>query len=96
MSQPRSTAAPTAVPEGHGHVFWATSRVRHLGPVVVVAIILGQAALWFLARPAGEDTASYVGQLASPHLSGAVVAPQVSRRHMSDRNSDLQLAVAQT
>ena len=59
--------APTSTTRtGHTveHVFWATSRVRHLGPVVVVGIVVAQALLWLVARPAGEDTGSYVGQLA--------------------------------
>ena len=50
--------------EPHTHTFWAASRIRHLGPVVVVLLALAEALLWFVARPAGEDTGSYVGQLA--------------------------------
>jgi hypothetical protein len=44
--------------------FWAASRVRHLGPVVLAVLVVAQAVLWFAARPAGENTGSYVGQLA--------------------------------
>jgi predicted ferric reductase len=43
--------------------FWAASRVRHLGPVVIGVLVVAQAVLWMVARPAGEDTGSYVGQL---------------------------------
>jgi len=45
------------------HTFWAASRIRHLGPVVVVLLVVAEAVLWFVARPAGQSTGSYVGQL---------------------------------
>ncbi len=36
---------------------------RHLGPAVLGALVVAQALLWWWARPAGEDTGSYYGQL---------------------------------
>src|SRR3954454_16849821 len=38
-------------------------RAREAGPVTIVALVIAQAALWALARPAGEPTGRYVGQL---------------------------------
>jgi predicted ferric reductase len=35
---------------------------RHAGPIAIVALVAGYAALWFAARPAGQPTVSYVGQ----------------------------------
>lgn len=39
------------------------SFAREVGPATILALVLGQLALWALARPAGEDGASYIGQL---------------------------------
>ena len=36
---------------------------RHLGPVTIVVLLVGYTALWVVARPAGEPTGAYVGQL---------------------------------
>jgi predicted ferric reductase len=36
--------------------------IRWAGPGVIVGLVVGYAALWFAAAPAGEPTASYVGQ----------------------------------
>src|SRR3954454_12924529 len=38
-------------------------RAREAGPVTIVVLVIAQAALWALARPAGEPTGRYVGQL---------------------------------
>ena len=38
--------------------------VGRTGPVVLGALVLAYTALWLVARPTGEDTGSYVGQLA--------------------------------
>jgi predicted ferric reductase len=35
---------------------------RRAGPVAIVALVAGYAALWFAARPAGQPAISYVGQ----------------------------------
>ena len=35
---------------------------RELGPVTIVVLVAAYAGLWALARPAGEDTGSYIGQ----------------------------------
>jgi predicted ferric reductase len=37
---------------------------RHLGPVTIVSLVVGYAGLWLVARPAGEPTGAYIGQLA--------------------------------
>ena len=37
--------------------------LRHLGPLTIVGLVAGYVALWVVARPAGEPTAAYVGQL---------------------------------
>lgn len=39
------------------------SFARLAGPVSIWALVVGLAALWLLARPAGQDSASYAGQL---------------------------------
>lgn len=36
---------------------------REVGPMVIVALVVANAALWIVARPAGEPAGSYVGQL---------------------------------
>lgn len=43
--------------------FRERSSTRWLGPAVVIALVLGFAALWVLARPTGVSTGSFVGQL---------------------------------
>ncbi len=37
---------------------------RNLGPITILGLLVGYIALWVLARPAGEPTGAYVGQLA--------------------------------
>lgn len=41
----------------------ARSTSRFVGPGVVVALVLGMAVLWLLARPTGQEVGSFVGQL---------------------------------
>ena len=36
---------------------------REVGPAIIGVLVLAQAVLWIVARPAGEPTARYVGQL---------------------------------
>lgn len=36
---------------------------RALGPLTIVALVLGNAVLWTVAQPAGQSSASYLGQL---------------------------------
>lgn len=36
---------------------------RNLGPTTIVSLVFGYAALWVVARPAGEPDGAYVGQL---------------------------------
>lgn len=36
---------------------------RNLGPITIVTLLVGFVALWLVARPAGEPTGAYVGQL---------------------------------
>jgi hypothetical protein len=36
---------------------------RELGPATITVLVVAQAVLWTVARPSGESTASYVGQL---------------------------------
>lgn len=47
-------------PPSRAHV---ASFARELGPTTIVALVGAQLVLWVLARPAGADTGSYVGQL---------------------------------
>src|SRR5260370_32281799 len=35
---------------------------RRVGPIVIVVLVAGYAAVWFAARPAGQPTVSYTGQ----------------------------------
>ncbi len=35
---------------------------RRVGPIAIVVLVAGYAAVWFAARPAGQPTVSYVGQ----------------------------------
>ena len=37
---------------------------REVGPTVIALLVVLQALLWVVARPGGEPTASYLGQLA--------------------------------
>src|SRR4051794_39315457 len=36
---------------------------RLAGPLTIIALVVAQAVLWTVARPAGEPTSRYVGQL---------------------------------
>src|SRR4249919_2563193 len=36
---------------------------RHVGPATIVGLTVGYVALWLVARPAGEPSGAYVGQL---------------------------------
>lgn len=36
---------------------------RNLGPITIVSLVIGYGALWVVARPSGEPTGAYVGQL---------------------------------
>ncbi len=50
---------------------------RRLGPITIVGLVLAYVALWVIARPSGEPTGAYVGQLVGAVsvllLSGALV-----------------------
>lgn len=36
---------------------------RHLGPITIIVLLVGYVTLWVVARPAGEPTGAYIGQL---------------------------------
>ena len=52
------TSARDRVPGVHGRFV-----AREVGPAIIGVLVLAQAVLWIVARPAGEPTPRYVGQL---------------------------------
>src|SRR5689334_11561859 len=53
--------APVASGRGIGSRAWA--RPALLGPAVVVAVVVGYAALWLAERPAGQPTPRFLGEV---------------------------------
>jgi predicted ferric reductase len=45
------------------HATRARFVAREVGPTTIVVLVVAQAVLWIVARPAGQPTGSYVGQL---------------------------------